>query len=109
MRLPCLALIVVLTPAVRAADIAVTSPDGNVRLRLVQLDGRLGYEVRFKDRPAIEPSRLGITVDGTDIGQGVTLGEPKPYRVNETYPIHGGHGEAVNRCNGARVPVKAKV
>src|SRR4051794_5657239 len=93
--------------ALRADDVTVAGPDGNVRFRLVRLDGdRLGYEVRFKGRPAVEPSRLGIAVDGVDLGQGAAVGTPEPYALDGKYPVLGGHAEAVARGNGIRVPVK---
>src|SRR6476661_6335261 len=93
--------------ALRADDVTVAGPDGNVRFRLVRLDGdRLGYEVRFKGRPAVEPSRLGIAVDGVDLGQGAAVGAPEAYAVNDKYPVLGGHATAAVRGNGVRIPVK---
>src|SRR5262249_13323864 len=45
-------------------------------------------------------------VDGVDLTGGVEVGKVEPYRVDETYPWHGVHARAVNRCNGATIPVK---
>jgi alpha-glucosidase len=107
MRVLCVTLLLI-APGIRAADhVTVPSPDGNVRFRLVRLDGdRLGYEVRFKEKLAVGPSRLGITVDGADLTQGAAVGTAEPYAIDDKYPLHGGHALAVARGNGARVPVK---
>ncbi|HKB01695.1 MAG TPA: glycoside hydrolase family 97 catalytic domain-containing protein [Gemmataceae bacterium] len=107
MRLLCVALLLI-APVVRAADdVTLASPDGAVRFRLVRLHGdRLAYEVRFKDKPAVGPSRLGLTVDGADLGQGAAVGSPEPYAIDDKHPLHTGHALAVAHSNGIRVPVK---
>ena len=50
-----------------AAQVAVQSPNGKIRL-IVQEQGRLDYRVLFANRPVIETSPLGISVDGVDLG-----------------------------------------
>src|SRR5262245_37284714 len=83
---------------------SLESPDRKLRLRLVRLaEASLGFEVVYKDRPVIEPSRLGIAVDGVNIGEGVEVGNAESYRIDETYRTRGGHTEAANRCNGAKI------
>lgn len=107
MRLLCAFALLIPAPALRGDDLTVLGPDGKVRFQLVRLaDDRLGYEVRFKDHPVIEPSRLGIVVDGADLGQGAAVGVPEPYAVHEKYPVLDGHATAVVRGNGVRIPVK---
>src|SRR5262245_47900346 len=94
-------------PAPAAEDVRVASPDGRVEFLLLRSDpGQLRFAVRFREQPAIEPSPLGVVVDGVDLGRGVELGEPERYRVSEKYPFHGARSELVNECNGARVPVR---
>jgi len=85
-----------------AAQVAVQSPNGKIRL-IVQEQGRLDYRVLFANRPVIETSPLGISVDGVDLGQGARLGEVERYQTNEKYPWRGVHSEAVDRSNGARI------
>lgn len=111
-RLACalaaLALATGLSPA-RAApdDLALTSPDGRVQLRIARRDQtRPTFEVRFQGKSVVEPSPLAITVDGVDLCEGAELGAPEAYRVDERYPWNGGHAEAVNRCNGLKVPAR---
>ncbi len=94
----------VLLPA--ADDVAVTSPDGRVRFQLGLADkSRLQYSVTFREKPVIEASALGITVDGVNLSEGAQIGKVEPYRVNETYPWSGVHSAAVDNCNGARAAV----
>ena len=104
-----IALVVLLCLAAQlpAVDtVALASPDGAVQFRL-SLDGnaRLQYAVTFKEKPVIETSAIGITVDGVNLAQGVDLGKVEPYKVDETYPWNGVHSMAVDKCNGARIAV----
>ena len=95
---------------VHAAEaVAIESPGGQVRVQvLVGTDGRLNYAVqRMKGTRTVllRPSPLGITVDGVDLGQGVTLGDCRRTTHDERYPWRGVHAEAVNRYNGAEIDV----
>lgn len=96
------------SPAPLAPDgVTVTSPDGRVEFRLLWRDRpRLSYQVTFRNRPVIETSPIGITVDSVDLGHGSEAGKAETYRVKETYPWRGVHSEAVNHCHGAKIPVK---
>jgi alpha-glucosidase len=85
--------------------IEVRSPSGQVRFTLGVRDGQLTYATSLKGRTAIEPSPLGVIVDGVRLGEGVTLGQPERTKGDETYPWRGMHAVAVNRFNGLRVPV----
>lgn len=88
-------------------DVTVTSPDGNVQLRLQCRDkSALSYQVLFRNKPVIDPSRLGITIDGVDLGQGAEVGKAETYQTNQKYPWRGVHAQAINHCNGAKVVVR---
>jgi alpha-glucosidase len=89
------------------APVKVVSPDGKVHFQLKRHDaGRLGYQVSFRGRPVIESSRLAILVDGVDLAEGAEVGKAELYQRDETYPWHGVHAEARDRCNGAKIPVR---
>jgi alpha-glucosidase len=91
----------------RAAELtAVRSPDGAVRLRLLQEEGRLRCAVTFRDKPVLEASPLRFTLDGVDLADGAEVGGVETYQINETYPWRGAHSRATNHCNGAKVSVK---
>jgi alpha-glucosidase len=68
----------------------------------------LTYSVSLGGAAAVEPSRLGIVVDGKDLGAGVEIGRAETYVVDETYPWYGVHATAVNRCRGSRVALTSR-
>jgi alpha-glucosidase len=86
--------------------VELDSPDGAVRLAIVAEGGRLTFAIDRAGRPALAPSDLGLVVDGVDLGQGAAIGEVERYRVDERYPMHGGHSQAVARANGARISAR---
>lgn len=94
-------------PVDAADNFVLSSPQGRVQFRLMRLDdGHLGYAVALRGRPVIEPSPLGIVVDGVSLGQGGRIGAVERYQVRETYLWHGVHSPAINRCQGARIAVR---
>jgi len=57
--------------------VTLESATGQVRGRIFpNEDGALVYAVEFEGREIIAPSRIGITVNGVDLGGKVVLGEP---------------------------------
>jgi alpha-glucosidase len=90
-----------------AEDVVVQSPGKKVELRLgAGKDGRLVYGVRLGKDEVVATSPLGILVDGVDLGQGAQVGKVERYALDEKYPWRGVHAQAVNRVNGARVPIR---
>lgn len=85
------------------ASVPVASPDGRLKLTMVVAKGRLQYDVAFRGAAVIEPSPLGLLVDGVDLGQGVEVDRVEQENANETYPWRGVHSVAVNHHNGARI------
>jgi alpha-glucosidase len=67
--------------------------------------GRLEYSVTFREKPVIETSPLGITVDKVNLAEGAQLGKVDRYQVKESYPWHGAHSTATDYCQGARIAV----
>jgi alpha-glucosidase len=67
----------------------------------------LTYSVSLGGTVAIESSRIGIVVDGKDLGDGAEIGRAESYVVDETYPWYGVHATAVNRCRGSRVAMRS--
>ena len=84
-------------------EVQVASPDGKVKFTLGSNPERLTWTVTLEDTTVIEPSPLDMRVDGYDLSSGVICNSLEPYSVDETYPWHGAHSMAVNRCNGAKV------
>jgi alpha-glucosidase len=89
----------------RAAEaVTLKSPDGNVKM-VVQAGGRLTYTVKFHGNVVIQPSALGVTVDGQDLGQNAVLAGPLvTAKINEHYVTLGVHTNAVNNYRSAVIP-----
>jgi len=88
----------------RGSAPTVVSPNGVVAFDLsLDASRSLTYSVSLGGAVAIEPSRLGIVVDGKDLGTGIDIGRAEAYAVDETYPWYGVHATAVSRCRGSRV------
>jgi alpha-glucosidase len=86
--------------------VTVTSPDGRIRFELdVRSHDRLAYRITFKGRPVIDPSRLGIVVDGVNLGDGAMIGAVERTQREDRYPTRGVHAMATNRYNGASIAV----
>ncbi|GAA3413430.1 glycoside hydrolase family 97 catalytic domain-containing protein [Paenibacillus hodogayensis] len=68
--------------------------------------GRLRYAVERAGRKVIEPSEMGIIVDGTDLGEGVRIGTTSRVAIDETYRTRGRHAMAINRCADLTVEIK---
>ena len=86
--------------------ISIASPNGRIAFELdVRSGDRLSYRVTLKGRPVIERSRLGIVVDGTNLGDGAAIGTVRRTQVDERYATRGVHAAATNRNNGAAIAV----
>jgi alpha-glucosidase len=87
----------------------IASPNGLVRFKLIASSAQqLNYQVSFRNKAVIETARLGIIVDGIDLGQGADLGKIESYRLKEKYQSRGVHSEAISDCRGAKIAVKHK-
>lgn len=92
--------------SIKSAKLEVLSPGGRVKsIFWVDEDGMLTYSIQHCGLVAIEPSPLGITIDGADLGNGVRLEQPHRSELNETYPFQGSHTVATNHYNAAQIPV----
>ncbi|MCB1130879.1 MAG: glycoside hydrolase family 97 N-terminal domain-containing protein, partial [Verrucomicrobiae bacterium] len=73
--LPCRIAILSLCAAASAMSetpYTLTSPDGKVAATVSVNDGRLVYQVALDGKTMVADSPLGVTVDGVDLGSGVT-------------------------------------
>ncbi|MBK1878940.1 glycoside hydrolase family 97 protein [Pelagicoccus mobilis] len=84
----------------------MTSPSGNIEVEF-DTDGAsvLQYSVEFKGHEVVEPSRLGISIDGVDLGEGATIGAPRVGSVDETYETRGTDPHARNHYKVWTYPV----
>lgn len=93
-------------PAMAGTSHTLSSPDGKVAATVSVNDGRLVYQVSLDGKTMVAASPLGVTVDGVDLGSGVTaikVGEVSSHR--ETYTLNGDESELVS--NDKRVKITA--
>jgi len=84
-------------------EVQVASPDGKVKLIVGPNPERLTYWVTLENTTVIEPSPFDMRMDGYNLSCGVTFNNLDRYTIDETYPWHGVHSTAINRCGGARI------
>jgi alpha-glucosidase len=89
-----------------SAGIALRSPSETVAASIqVAAGGGLSYSVKYQGSVVIEPSPLGITVDGVDLGNGVRAGTAKRGEISETFRVLGVHSVATNHCRTLTLPM----
>ena len=105
---PALLLCLALGASIARAQPANTSsPNNRVQIALDAAGNKLAYRVNVKGQTAIEPSALGVTVDGKNLGENATLGQPVTRTFRETYPVMGVHAMATNAYREAVFPVQS--
>ena len=83
------------------------SPSGVLGARVgLGASGRLTYSVMRDGATVIEPSAMGVTIEGVDLGQGVRLEAPTEKMISETYPVMGSHSVATNHCRAVSIGVE---
>ncbi len=91
----------------RGAQTEMPSPDGRVLATLsVNPAGALQYHIGFKHTNVVEPSALGISIDGVRLGEGVRVGVPACSSVDESYATRGSHRVARDHYSSWRFPVR---
>ena len=91
---------------VRMEQVQVASPNGNVELTILPNAERLTFRVTLGNTTVLDPSTIIMNVEGYDLSASVVFGKVERYEIDETYPWHGVHSTAVNRCNGARISLQ---
>lgn len=88
------------------AENTIASPDGNIVATVSVSSGNLVYSVAYQGIPLIDTSSLGVTVDNTNVGAGVTIDGFTAYGTNETFQSRCGiHATATNWYNGQIIAV----
>lgn len=73
----------------------------------IDAKGDLVYAVDSNGKTRISPSRLGINVDGADLGSRVRLGSVKTRNIFETFPWRGNKAVATNSCVAAEIMIRS--
>lgn len=86
--------------------ITVSSPDRQINVRIFIAKGKLLYNATVNNTMLIAPSRLGLTVDGIDLGVETKFaGATSNKKIKETYTIKGAHQTAYNEANETTIPL----
>ncbi|MHB8863755.1 MAG: glycoside hydrolase family 97 protein [Pirellulaceae bacterium] len=100
-------LVLVLSRWGQAATVQLESPRGTLRAQVESAaDGRLSWSLERTGSRIFDASPLGITIEGVDLGQGVSLGEVTSSLIHETFVTRGVKREATNHCRAYHVPVR---
>lgn len=91
---------------VRMEQVRVAGPNGNVALTILPNAERLSFTVTLGNTTVIEQSTIVMNLDGYDLSSGVVFGNVDRYELDETYPWHGAHNTAVNKCNGVKISLQ---
>jgi len=84
-------------------EVRLVSPDGQIVFSLDCKPTALTYRITRQNVSAIEPSNIGIVIDGADLGIGAEVNKIEHYSSNEKYAWRGVHSTAINNFHGARV------
>ncbi len=92
----------------RPAAAKCVSPDRRMSAKVaIRGAGELVWRVEMDGRPVMDGGRLGVVVNGTDLGAGVSLGEPAMRSGREKYEFFGNHRFAEAAYNEYIFPVKS--
>lgn len=101
-----LILLCCITTGVSAAEqLQLSSPDGSLSATLTSSQDDLHWSLSRNGTTLIEPSPLGITIDGTHYGSKDTWGTPTLNTIRESYPWRGVKSTATNHCHSYSIPI----
>jgi len=104
-RLGGCVLLLAFNSAWAADSVLIKSPDGKVSVQ-IQPGRQLTCVEKFHGQTVVEPSALGVSVDGLDLGRNVALAsQPATRVINEQYPTRGVHATARNHYRTADLPL----
>lgn len=91
----------------QALGVTVTSPDGGITATVEHSDGKVVFSLKKGSVTIVEPSVLGLVVDGANLGEGISgVSGIAQASEDETYAWHGGKSVATNQCNVMDVVVE---
>lgn len=84
----------------------VKSPDSRISLRISIKKNELTYRVLFENKAVIDPSGMGLVINGKKFAKAIELGAIQNCSHNETYAINGVHRMAIDHYNGESIVIK---
>lgn len=92
--------------SLQAAPVELRSPDSTLKIEVeTDADGALCWSLLLDEKPLLGRARIGVTVDGRDLGKVVTLGTASYGEIDEEYRHFGAHSVAKNRARTLSVPI----
>lgn len=92
-----------------AAAQELSSPDNNLKMTFSLKDGVPGYELFYKGKTVIAPSRLGIEAREASLAGGFTVDDVKNSQFDETWsPVWGQYSSIRNHYNEMAVTLVRK-
>lgn len=89
-------------------EVHLFGPDNRIRVKVETTDRELVYSVSVGGEPVTDRSRLGLIIDGVDLGVNARIiSEPEVVEIDEEYAVLGNHAVARNQANEARIPIEA--
>ncbi len=83
--------------------IIIKSPDAAIQFLLSNDNGKLTYSVDFNKKKIIEPSVLGLLINGKAIGENTITGKVQQHTTEEVYASRGVHSIASNLYTDAKI------
>jgi alpha-glucosidase len=95
--------------AVRGGRLEFKSPGGRLTAAIFADSSRLWYELRQGARVLVGKSRLGISADGADLGDGATLDDRAGVSdLSREFVTRGHHPLAREVCRSVIIPMKSR-
>jgi alpha-glucosidase len=90
-----------------APAVELKSPDGHL-VATIETDSAqdLVYTISRDGKVLLAPSRIGVTIEGVDLGKGTTLGQEKRASFDDQYPVFGPKSIARNRANTLALSIR---
>ncbi len=94
---------------VEAKDLAVSSPNGLLKVVVGVENQQAYYTIEYNNRPLVSQSSLGFTFDNGEIGQNVKISGKQYTSIDETWTQPWGEDETVrNHCNQLTVNFRSR-
>jgi alpha-glucosidase len=95
--------------ALSSTPIVIKSPDNHVSLVVYNDNGQLKYSVSYNSKTIIGLSVLGITINGSFVGQNAIIEKVTRRQVKEKYDYRGVHSKVFNQFTDTRIVFSAPV
>lgn len=101
LRIAVLGCLALAAARVRATDLTLKSPKGQLELHVSDAGNKLTYDITLGGTKVVEPSNLNFSIDGKDLCSGATIATDDVTAGAESFPTRGLHGQANVSWKGA--------